>query len=57
VVEPLGHAQAVLGPDDIGFRKTGQQSGGVARRYSGTSRSVAVMTGDARSTHDRPLWY
>ena len=40
LVEPMGAPQAVLGLDDTGFLKKGQQSAGVARQYSGPAGRI-----------------
>jgi SRSO17 transposase len=40
LVESMGDPQAVLGLDETGFLKKGQQSAGVARQYSGTAGRI-----------------
>lgn len=40
LVEHMGAPQAVLGLDETGFLKKGQQSAGVARQYSGTAGRI-----------------
>lgn len=45
VVEQVGDADAILVLDETGFRKTGQQSVGVPRQYSGPAGKVDTCPG------------